>query len=193
MFKEQKGITLVALVITIIVLLILAGVSISLVVGQDGVLGKAQGAVSATEKATAGQEIELSISEAQMAYMEAWTKDQSVEKIKYYKTPDFYHRNCVSTAKANVLVYSNGDNVYVSYKSKSNVTYLATFDVTAPSTSYKMLAPDETAADGTTYKSIADAIATATKTADDYDPDEDVTPSNPAGGNVTNPDSNPES
>lgn len=188
MFKEQKGITLVALVITIIVLLILAGVSISLVVGQDGVLGKAQGAVSATEKATAGQEIELSISEAQMAYMEAWTKDQSVEKIKYYKTPDFYHRNCVSTAKDNVSVYSEGNNVYVSYKSKSNVTYLATFDVTAPSTTYKMLAPGETATDKvTTYKVIEDAIATATKTPDNYDPDKDVTT---PGGSVTNPDEN---
>ena len=36
--KKQKGITLVALVITIIVLLILAGVSISLALGNNGVL-----------------------------------------------------------------------------------------------------------------------------------------------------------
>ena len=35
--KHNKGITLIALVITIIVLLILAGVSISLVVGNNGV------------------------------------------------------------------------------------------------------------------------------------------------------------
>ena len=42
MLKEQKGITLVALIITIIVMLILAGVSISLVVGDNGVLKQAQ-------------------------------------------------------------------------------------------------------------------------------------------------------
>ena len=42
MLKEQKGITLVALIITIIVMLILAGVSISLVVGENGVLTQAQ-------------------------------------------------------------------------------------------------------------------------------------------------------
>ena len=42
MLKEQKGITLVALIITIIVMLILAGVSISLVVGEGGVLTQAQ-------------------------------------------------------------------------------------------------------------------------------------------------------
>ena len=41
MFKSQKGITLVALVITIIVMLILAGVSISLLLEDDGVINKA--------------------------------------------------------------------------------------------------------------------------------------------------------
>ena len=41
MLRGQKGITLVALVITIIVLIILAGVSISLIVGQDGIAKKA--------------------------------------------------------------------------------------------------------------------------------------------------------
>ena len=40
--KNNKGITLVALVVTIIVLIILAGVSISLVLGQDGVVQKAK-------------------------------------------------------------------------------------------------------------------------------------------------------
>ena len=39
--KEMKGITLVALVITIVVLLILAGVSINTVLGDDGIIKKA--------------------------------------------------------------------------------------------------------------------------------------------------------
>ena len=42
MFKKQEGITLVALVITIIVLLILAGVSIAMIAGDNGVLKKAR-------------------------------------------------------------------------------------------------------------------------------------------------------
>jgi type II secretory pathway pseudopilin PulG len=42
MLKGQKGITLVALVITIIVLLILAGITISLTIGQGGILDTAQ-------------------------------------------------------------------------------------------------------------------------------------------------------
>ncbi len=40
--KVEKGITLIALIITIIVLLILAGVSISLVMGNKGILGRAE-------------------------------------------------------------------------------------------------------------------------------------------------------
>ena len=39
--NTNKGITLIALVITIIVLLILAGVSISMLTGENGVLTKA--------------------------------------------------------------------------------------------------------------------------------------------------------
>ena len=36
--RNQKGVTLIALVITIIVLLILAGVSISMLTGDNGIL-----------------------------------------------------------------------------------------------------------------------------------------------------------
>lgn len=42
MLKNQKGITLVALVITIIVLLILAGITISLTLTQGGLIDRAQ-------------------------------------------------------------------------------------------------------------------------------------------------------
>ena len=40
-FKNSKGITLVALVVTIIVLIILAGISINLVLGENGIITKA--------------------------------------------------------------------------------------------------------------------------------------------------------
>lgn len=42
MLKNKSGITLIALIITIIVLLILAGITISLVVGDNGILQKSQ-------------------------------------------------------------------------------------------------------------------------------------------------------
>ena len=46
-FKNQKGITLIALVVTIIVLLILAGVVINQALGENGLIGMAK---MATEK-----------------------------------------------------------------------------------------------------------------------------------------------
>ena len=54
-FKKNKGITLIALVVTIIVLLVLAGVSISMLTGQNGILNRA---AEAKEKSAAAQEDE---------------------------------------------------------------------------------------------------------------------------------------
>ena len=49
--KKDKGITLIALVVTIIVLLILAGVSINMLIGQNGILNRATEAKEKTEEA----------------------------------------------------------------------------------------------------------------------------------------------
>ena len=50
--KNNKGITLVALVVTIVVLLILAGVSINLVLGDNGIIAKAKEAQRKSAEAT---------------------------------------------------------------------------------------------------------------------------------------------
>ena len=49
--KRNKGITLIALVITIIVLLILAGISISMLSGDNGLLQRATDAKDQTDRA----------------------------------------------------------------------------------------------------------------------------------------------
>ena len=54
--RNERGITLIALVITIIVLLILAGVSIAMLTGQNGILTQAQNAKNRTEEAQANEE-----------------------------------------------------------------------------------------------------------------------------------------
>ena len=66
-FKKQKGITLIALVVTIIVLLILAGVSIAMLTGNNGILTQGK---RAKEETTVGHEKEA----AQMAYAGAKAK-----------------------------------------------------------------------------------------------------------------------
>ena len=50
--KKNKGITLVALVVTIVVLLILAGVSINLVLGNNGIIAKAKDAKTKSAEAS---------------------------------------------------------------------------------------------------------------------------------------------
>ena len=55
MKNSNKGITLIALVVTIIVLLILAGISISMVIAENGIINKA---TEAKELTTKGQIIE---------------------------------------------------------------------------------------------------------------------------------------
>ena len=50
-FKKNPGITLIALVVTIVVLLILAGISISMLTGQNGILNRATEAKEKTDQA----------------------------------------------------------------------------------------------------------------------------------------------
>ena len=66
--KKNNGITLIALVITIIVLLILAGVSIAMITSQDGILGKAKNAKVASALGTAKDGVNNAIAEAMTEY-----------------------------------------------------------------------------------------------------------------------------
>ena len=57
--KNEKGITLIALVVTIVVLLILAGVSLSLVLGENGLINKSKEARDKYAEATKNEQSEL--------------------------------------------------------------------------------------------------------------------------------------
>ena len=61
MLKNNKGITLIALVITIIVLLILAGVSIAMLTGENGILTQAENSKEDTAKAEAADKINMAL------------------------------------------------------------------------------------------------------------------------------------
>ena len=57
--RENKGITLVALVVTIIVLIILAGVSINMIVGDNGIITKAKETIEIQKIAELTEKLEL--------------------------------------------------------------------------------------------------------------------------------------
>lgn len=63
---NQRGITLIALVITIIVLLILAGVSIAMLTGQNGILTQAQSAKTTTANKSAEEKVKLAVMAARL-------------------------------------------------------------------------------------------------------------------------------
>ena len=55
--KNNSAITLIALVVTIVVLIILAGISISVILGENGLVAKVKKAASQTEEAVANDEM----------------------------------------------------------------------------------------------------------------------------------------
>ena len=91
--KNERGITLVALVITIIVLLILAGVTLSMVMGDSGIFGKANSAKEKTQLSNAEETIKLAVLENQVKSVSgdaALTNDQLKEEIAKKLTEQGY-------------------------------------------------------------------------------------------------------
>ena len=88
--KSNKAITLVALIITIIVLLILAGVSLSMVLGENGLINKAQSSVN--------------------KYQESYVNEQNLlNKVEEYF--DRLEKNVSN--KVEDTTYSNGQTVSI--------------------------------------------------------------------------------
>ena len=79
--RNQKGITLIALVITIIVLLILAGVSIAMLTGENGILNKATSSRSATNEAEAIERINLALNAVKAEIFDQQVDEQNWEPI----------------------------------------------------------------------------------------------------------------
>ena len=87
--KSNLGITLIALIITIIVLLILAGVTLNMVMGENGIFGKANNAKNKTEVAQYEEELRMCVLELQTDVATNGTtfnmdtiKNKFVEKVK---------------------------------------------------------------------------------------------------------------
>ena len=82
--NNNKGLTLVALVITIIVLLILAGVTIYMMLGNNGVLNKSKTVEIEFNKGEVLEELNIIISEKYLDAYHKATKDGKVTIEKYY-------------------------------------------------------------------------------------------------------------
>ena len=79
--NQMRGITLIVLVITIIVLLILAGVSIATLTGENGILTRADNAKTETTKAEAREMIQLETA-ASFDNTGKYNVDKAIENLK---------------------------------------------------------------------------------------------------------------
>ena len=108
--RRNKGITLIALVVTIIVLLILAGISIAMLTGQNGILNRA---AEAKEKTRVAQEDEEKTLQGYEDIMNQYTVNlPSREETKpYFPNSTFsYKEGDLSTG---LVIKDNNDNEYV--------------------------------------------------------------------------------
>ena len=100
--NSQKGITLIALVVTIIVLIILAGVSIDMLVGDNGIITQANLAKKLTEVGSEKEAVQLIMT---MHYMDE-------ENEKYDIGKQLYSRNLTNGDKWNVVIIKDTDVSY---------------------------------------------------------------------------------
>ena len=102
--KERKGITLIALVITIIVLLILAGVSIAMLTGQNGILTQAQNSKQATEKAEVKERAQTDIVGVQTE-----TESTEISKTALKRILDKYFDNVPNDIKSDTEITAKAE------------------------------------------------------------------------------------
>ena len=108
--KGEGGITLIALVITVIVLLILAGVSISMLAGDNSILKNATEAKSKTEYAKAQEEVALAYAEAVGKYYtsNAGTVNLADEVVTSLRNAGYTVNSVTSGAVTGISVSSSG-------------------------------------------------------------------------------------
>ena len=121
--KMSAGITLIALVVTIIVLLILAGISVQMLTGNNGVLQKAG---EAKEKTETGQEKEIIYLAHNSIVLNKNSKGDTSEITgeEYSKAIKSYDEGAkITSDRAKYIVtYSNGHQYYI-YKNGKITEY----------------------------------------------------------------------
>ena len=124
--KKQKGITLVALVVTIVILLILSGISLNIVLGNNGIITKAQEAKIANNHSTVYEAMQLQYDNY---YTESTTGENDADFITDLKNKSILDENMdvnVKTLVGKKLSTGNGSNlkdVYVVEQDETDGSY----------------------------------------------------------------------
>ncbi len=113
--KENQGITLIALIVTIVVLLILASISILMLIGKNGILTQTQEAVKQSKEFGAVEKAKLAVTASKNAEGMDFNKLKDElnstigikEKIKEINSKDFPARIIIDNTALNIFL--NGD------------------------------------------------------------------------------------
>lgn len=108
--NDYKGITLIALVITIVVLLILAGVSINLVLGNNGLINKSKEAVLEYGEAKTNEEREFNSAVDWIDQITGKTPDSAPSTVEEAKTKGtkFDNNKKITDIYGNIVVVPEG-------------------------------------------------------------------------------------
>ena len=122
--EKNKGITLIALVITIIVLLILAGVTIATLTGDNGLLQKATSAKEQTKSSEAEEQIKLIYAEYQISkYAEGNMSAGDYLKEQLEKTYGEGNVDIISSEESIVLkIIENGESKFYEYNPSTGIS-----------------------------------------------------------------------
>ena len=112
MFKKERGITLVALVVTIVVLLILAGVSISMVLGNNGIVTKAKETQTAQDKAYAEDVIESGLKAVQIEVLSNTLPTGKTANVAYVVEKINDPAFTVKSGSTDTITYTKGTSTY---------------------------------------------------------------------------------
>ena len=118
--KSSNGITLIALVITIIVLLILAGISISMLSGDNSILQKATDAKQTTERSEAKEQAQMDI----MAYIADKTANHQDDSL------DDTIVKGILTGKSYVKDGQPGNESFITAKGEYEILYSELYTAT---------------------------------------------------------------
>ena len=146
MLKQQKGVTLVALVITIIVLLILAGVSIAMLTGDNGILTKASDSKKESLKAEAKEQVSMAVNTNMANKLDITPNtDYGTEVNAADLNKTLAKQGCTATA-VETTDETSGDitKIDVTYKSSTSAKQQVVVTITPATTGYDISVADPT-------------------------------------------------
>ena len=131
---KNKGITLIALVVTIVVLIILSTITVNWLFGENGIIKRAQDARDLANRETAREAVGMGWMECQMNYV---TQVSKVEKQEFFETNikeyidkqnkqgEYIEKGSViDVASTSTVKYDYKDKIYTFYVDEDgNVTY----------------------------------------------------------------------